>query len=312
MRYLVTGGTGFIGSNIVLELVRRGEEVRVLDNNSTGDPRNVDAVKGRIELIRGDIRDLLTVREAVKDVDFVLHQAALCSVPRSVDDPIASNEHNVSGTMNVLVAARDAGVKRVVYAASSSAYGDTPTLPKEEDMPAAPTSPYGVSKLVGEYYCKVFHAVYGLETVSLRYFNVFGPHQTPDSPYAAVIPLFMKAALLGKRPVVFGDGEQTRDFTFVTNNVNANILACTAKKAAGETINIATGETISLNRLLERIADLTGTRIEAEYKDERAGDIKHSLASIEKAKRLLGYEVEVGFDEGLERSYGWYKENLSG
>lgn len=299
MRYLVTGGAGFIGSNIVDRLVSDGAEVRVLDNFATGKKSNIEHNLGKIELIEGSITDLETVKRAVDGVDYVLHQAALPSVPRSVKDPIASNEANIDGTLNVLVASRDAGVKRVVYAASSSAYGDTPTLPKREDMPPNPLSPYALTKLAGEYYCRIFYKIYGLETVALRYFNVFGPRQDPTSQYAAVIPKFVESIMDGKSPMIFGDGQQTRDFTFVKNNVEANLLACTAPGVGGEIFNIACGQRYSLIDLVKGINENLGTSVEPVFDETRAGDVKHSLADIEKAKKMLGFKPLVGFEEGL-------------
>ena len=300
MKYLVTGGAGFIGSNIVDRLVRDGQEVRVIDDFSTGKIENIEHNLDKIELTTGSITDLELVKKAVEGVDYVLHQAALPSVPRSVANPIASNAVNIDGTLNILVAARDAGVKRVVYAASSSAYGDTPTLPKSEDMPPNPLSPYALTKLAGEQYCTIFYRLYGLETVSLRYFNVFGPRQDPTSQYAAVIPKFIEKILAGESPTIYGDGEQTRDFTFVTNNVEANLLACTAPNVGGEVINVACGERYSLLQLVELINETLGTKIEPIFEPGRPGDVKHSLADISKARELLGFKPLVDFEEGLK------------
>lgn len=306
-RYLVTGGAGFIGSHIVHRLVSDGCPVRVLDNFTTGKRENIADVMDRIELMEGSIADLDTVRTAMRGVDYVLHQAALPSVPRSVEDPIASNLANIDGTLNVLVAARDAGAKRVVYASSSSVYGDSPTMPKREDMPPNPLSPYALTKLAGEFYCRVFYTIYGLETVSLRYFNVFGPRQDPASQYAAVIPRFVTAMLAGEQPVIYGDGTQTRDFTFVGNNVEANLLACTAPGAAGKVFNIACGERYSLLDLVNMINRLLGTDIQPRFEPGRPGDVKHSLADISRAAETLGYSPSVGFEDGLREVVEWLK-----
>jgi nucleoside-diphosphate-sugar epimerase len=306
-RYLVTGGAGFIGANIVEELVKTGKEVRVIDNLSTGKFENIEPFLNEIQFIQGDLRYLNTVSEVMEGIDYVIHQAALPSVPRSVETPIESNDNNTNGTLNILYAAKHAGVKRVVYAASSSAYGESPTLPKVESMNPDPLSPYAVNKLIGEYYCSVFSHVYGLETVTLRYFNVFGPKQDPNSYYSAVIPKFIKALLQGKSPTIFGDGEQSRDFCYVENVVSANILACTAPEAIGQVINIACGERITLNELYRSLCQILGVSISATYDDPRPGDIKHSLADIEKAKKLLNYQVLVRVHEGLEKTAQWFK-----
>jgi nucleoside-diphosphate-sugar epimerase len=300
--YLVTGAAGFIGSNIVEGLIARGQTVRALDDFSTGRRANLAPFLDRVQLFEGSLNDAELAARAVQGVDFVLHQAALPSVPRSVADPLASHEANATGTLKLLIAARDAGVKRLVFASSSSIYGDSPELPKHEDMPALPRSPYAVNKLAGEEYCKVFTGVYGFPTVSLRYFNVFGPRQDPESQYAAVIPAFITAALQDTRPVVHGDGLQTRDFTYVQNVVAANLLACEAPDAPGEAINIACGERVSLLDLLEQIGRIAEREIEPEFTAERSGDVKHSLADITKAERLLGYRPVVSFAEGLERT----------
>ncbi len=307
-RYLVTGGAGFIGSNIVAELVQRGEEVRVLDNFSTGKRANLDAVKSRIDLIEGDLRDLDTVQRAAADIDFVLHQGAVPSVPRSIDDPLTSDTSNVIGTLNLLIAARDAEVKRVVYASSSSVYGDAPTLPKHEDMKTAPMSPYAVSKLSAEQYCQVFYQVYGLETVCLRYFNVFGPRQDPASQYSAVIPKFITRMLAGEAPIIHGDGLQSRDFTYVSNNVAANILATTAPNVAGEVFNIACGERYSLLDLVAALNEILDTNIAPEHDTARPGDVKHSLADISKAQAKLNYHTEIDFKAGLHLTVEWYRQ----
>ena len=304
--YLVTGGAGFIGSNIVHELVKRGERVRVIDNFSTGKRENIAGVLDRIELLEGDLRNPDDVRAAVSGIDYILHQAALPSVPRSIRDPIASNESNVSGTVNLLTAAKDASVKRLVFASSSSVYGDTPTLPKTEDMPPNPRSPYAASKAAGEYYCRVFFEVYGLETVILRYFNIFGPRQDPASPYSAVIPLFIAKMSKGEKPVILGDGTQSRDFTFVENAVRANLLAAAALDAPGKTFNIAGGRRHSLNDLVEKLNTILGTALDPSYTEARRGDVKHSLADISLAKRHLGYEPLVDFEEGIRKTVAWY------
>ena len=307
--YLVTGGAGFIGSALVQELLRRGERVRVVDNFATGLRRNIAEVLPHIEFVEVDITDLDRLRPALEGVDYVLHQAALRSVPRSVDNPRASNRANVEGTLNVLLAARDARVRRVVYASSSSTYGDTPTLPKEESMQANPVSPYAVSKLAGELYTRVFPQVYGLETVSLRYFNVFGPRQDPTSPYSAVLSIFISALLEEKRPTIFGDGEQTRDFTYVDNVVEGCLLACMAPQAAGKMMNVAVGQRNSLNYVVALLRKIIGTDIEPIYGPPRPGDVLHAQADITLARQLLGYEPKVFLEEGLQRTVAWYREN---
>jgi nucleoside-diphosphate-sugar epimerase len=304
--YLVTGGAGFIGSHIAEALVKRGERVRVLDNLSTGKRDNVQHLMRAIEFIEGDLLDQETTARAVEEVDFVLHQAAIPSVPRSIQDPKNTTENNLNSTLHLLLAARDAGVKRMIYASSSSVYGDSPTLPKREDFAPAPLSPYAVSKLAGEYYCQVFSQVYGLETVGLRYFNVFGPRQDPLSTYAAVIPKFIAAALAKKPLVVYGDGEQTRDFSFVGNVVQANLLACEAEDIAGEALNVGGGSQISLNQLINELQAIVNIDLKVEYTDPRPGDVKHSLASVEKAQKLMGYESAIPFDEGLRRTVEWF------
>ncbi len=301
--YLVTGGAGFIGSNIVEELLKRGEKVRVLDNFSTGKRDNIVPFLSQIELVEGDVRSYHIVREAVEGVEFILHQAALPSVPRSVKDPLTSNEVNVVGTLNILNAAKDARVRRIVYASSSSIYGDLETLPKTEEMLPKPLSPYAVSKLAGEKYCQVFTRLYGLETVCLRYFNVFGPKQDPTSQYSAVIPKFIRAIKSDQSPVVYGDGEQSRDFTFVDNVVEANLLACQQghEELSGEVFNVACGKRISINLLISTINSLLNKQVKAEYAAPRQGDVKHSLANIGKAQQFLGYKVLVDFKEGMKR-----------
>jgi nucleoside-diphosphate-sugar epimerase len=313
--YAVTGGAGFIGSHLVEELLRRRQTVRVIDNFSTGRRHNVEAATRAAgasappELIEGDLADLAVARAAVAGADYVLHQAAIPSVPRSVSDPIASNRANIDATLNVLVAARDAGVKRVVFAGSSSAYGDTPTLPKHEEMPSNPLSPYALQKVVGEDYMRLFSRLYGLETVSIRYFNVFGPRQDPGSPYSGVISLFIKWVLEGTPPTIHGDGEQTRDFTYVANVVDGVLRATEASGISGETINVATEGRISLNELLRTIQRIVGTNLAPTYGPPRAGDVRDSQASIQKARRLLGYAPIVPLDEGLRRTIAWFEDD---
>ncbi len=311
--YLVTGGAGFIGSNIVEGLAAKGETVRVLDNFSTGHRRNLAHLEGKFELHEGTLTSFEDCQKAVDGVDYVIHQGALPSVPKSVALPRESNDANVTGTLNLLVAAKDAGVKRVVYAASSSAYGDTPTLPKIETMPATPLSPYAVQKYTNEMYMRVFTDVYGLSTVSLRYFNIFGPRQDPTSQYSAVIPKFIMSILAGEAPTIFGDGEQSRDFTYIDNVVQANISACTAPDAcSGKVVNIACGERIDLNGLVDVINEVLGTAIKANYAETRVGDVKHSLADIAAAQELIGYDPKVKFAEGLRRTIEWYTANREG
>lgn len=307
--YLVTGGAGFIGSHIVEELIRRGERVRVLDNFSTGRRGNLAPVLEHVDLVEGDLCDLATVRRAVEGVDYVLHQAALASVQRSVDDPLAAHTANATGTLHLLMAARDAGVKRVVYASSSSVYGDSPVLPKQEDHLPRPKSPYAVSKLAGEYYCQTFTGLYELETVSLRYFNVFGPRQDPTSQYAAVIPLFITAMLRGAAPTVYGDGGQSRDFTYVANVVHANLLAATAPGVAGRVFNVACGQRYTLLDLIAALNGTLGARIAPVHSAPRPGDVRHSLADVTAAQEVLGYRTEVDFHEGLRRTVAWYRES---
>ena len=304
--YLVTGGAGFIGSHLTEELVRRGHRVRVADSLITGKRSNLDHISG-VEFLEGDLAELTFARESMKGCDFVLHQAAIPSVPRSVQDPITSNPANVDATLNVLVAARDAGVKRLVFAASSSAYGDTQTLPKHEDMATNPLSPYALQKVVGEQYLQMFTRFYGLETVSIRYFNVFGPRQDPSSPYSGVISVFATALLESRPPRIYGDGEQTRDFTYVANVVDGVLRACEAPKASGEIINVATGGRISLNKLFYAMRDVVGGNLEPTYAEPRKGDVRDSQADITRAKALLGYEPTVSFEEGISRTIEWYR-----
>ncbi len=320
--FLVTGGAGFIGSNICEYLLKEGKRVRVLDNFVNSSRKNlaflekIPAPRGRLELIEGDIRDFETCIAACKGVDFVLHQAALASVPGSVEDPATYHEVNATGTLNMLQAAKEAGVKRFVYAGSSSAYGDEgedEPRPKTEDLPPRPLSPYAVSKLAGEYYCQVFPALYGLETVVLRYFNVFGPRQDPKSQYAAVIPKFITALLQGERPTIYGDGWQTRDFIFVEDVVRANLLACLAgKEAVGQIINVAGGRAVSINELYQVIADLLGSELKPHYVPPRPGDVRHSLADISRAQRLLGLQNLTPLEEGLRKTISWYRSFSSG
>ena len=309
--FLVTGGAGFIGSNTVHELVRRGHTVRVIDNLKTGHKENLLECWDSIEFIEGDITNLATVKKACQGVDYVIHLAAIPSVPRSVDDPIGTNHANIVGTLTLLVGARDAGVKRVVYSGSSSAYGDQDVPVKVETLTPKPLSPYAVAKLSCEHYAKVFNDLYGLQTVTLRYFNVFGPRQDPHSQYAAVIPLFITKMLAGESPTIHGDGEQSRDFTFVLNNVDANILACAAPKAPGHIINLACGTSITVNQLVQMINDHLGTDIKPEYTASRAGDVKHSLADVRKAKELLGFEPKISVKDGVGRTIEWLKQRTA-
>src|SRR5687768_13408237 len=304
--YLVTGGAGFIGSHLAEELVRRGHRVRVADSLITGRRTNLDHVEG-VEFLEGDLADFSFAQRAVDQCEYVLHEAAIPSVPRSVKDPITSNRANVDGTLKVLVAARDAGVKRVVFAGSSSAYGDTPTLPKHEEMPNCPLSPYALQKVVAEQYLQLFTRLYGLETVSIRYFNVFGPRQDPSSPYSGVISVFATALLEGRPPTIYGDGEQTRDFTYVANVVDGVLRACEAPGASGEVINVATGGRISLNTLFAGMRKLIGADAEPKYAESRAGDVRDSQADIGKARNLLGYQPIVSFEDGLKKTVDWYR-----
>jgi UDP-glucose 4-epimerase len=308
--YLVTGGAGFIGGHIVERLVRDGHGVRVLDDFSAGKEENLAPLMDKIELVRGDIRNREIVEEAMKDIEIVFHEAALGSVPRSVADPQTTHDVNITGTLNILLAARDAGVRRVVYASSSSVYGETPELPKHEKMPPQPLSPYALSKLAGEHYISVFKQVYGFEAVALRYFNIFGPRQDPNSHYAAVMPKFATALLNGERPVIYGDGLQSRDFTYVENVVEANLLASEAEGAAGRAFNVACGGRYTLLELLAKMKEFLGSDIEPVHEPARAGDVRDSQASIEAAQQGFGYHVKVGFEEGLQRTVEWYRSSV--
>jgi len=309
-KVLVTGGAGFIGSNLTEELLRRGHFVRVLDDFSTGKRENLifDEKYPSLKVIEGDIRDLDTCQKAVEGMEYVFHQGALPSVQRSVEDPETSNAVNVGGTLNILLAARGKGVKRVIYASSSSVYGDTPTLPKHEEMPTNPLSPYALQKYVGEHYCRLFYQLYGLETISLRYFNIFGPKQDPNSLYSAVIPKFIDALVQDRPPVIFGDGEQSRDFTYIENVVQANLLGMSAEHLHGEAINIACGKRISLNQLLNVLKEILGSKIFPLYQEPRKGDVKHSLADIRKGKEIVGYEPTVGVEIGLKKTAEFFSK----
>ena len=307
MKYLITGGAGFIGSNIAGELLQRGQQVRVLDNFATGRRENLREFTDKIELIEGDLRSYHIVREAVDGVEVILHQGALPSVPRSINDPITTNQVNVEGTLNILDAARDAKVKRVVFASSSSIYGDSEKLPKQEEMIPNPLSPYAVSKLAGEKYCQVFARIYNLHTTALRYFNVFGPKQDPTSQYSAVIPRFIQAILQDRSPVIYGDGKQSRDFTFVSNVIEANILASQVDSPPGMVFNCACHERIDLNQLVETINKILGKKIKPEYVAARPGDVKHSFADIDRISKHLQYKPLVYFEEGLRRTVEWYQ-----
>ena len=304
--YVVTGGAGFIGSSIVLHLCQQGEKVRVVDDFSAGKRENLAEAEGRFELFEGDICDPLLVEGAFEGADFILHQAAVASVQRSVEDPAAADRVNAEGTLNVMLAAKKCSAKRVVYASSSAIYGGLAEQPKREDMPPDPRSPYAASKLGGEYYCRVFHRVYGLETVVLRYFNVFGPRQEAGGSYPAVIPAFVQAAMQGRSPTVFGDGEQSRDYVYVEDVVRANVLAAAADGAAGETFNVGTGTRFSLNELARLLSRIFGRRLQTQHEPERQGDVRHSQADIGKVRRLLGYEPVVCFEEGLRRTVQWH------
>ncbi len=311
MKVLVTGGAGFIGAHLVDRLLLDGHDVRVFDNFSTGSRENLLAVADDVELVEGDVRSYERAHHAVRNCDLVFHQAALPSVPRSVQDPLTSHEVNVVGSLNVLLASRDVGVQRVVLASSSSIYGQGPTLPKHEGMPPAPMSPYATAKLAAEGYGRTFVEVYGLETVALRYFNVFGPRQDPRSDYAAVIPNFIAAFLDGRSPIIHGDGEQSRDFTYIENVVEANVLAATAEKVGGSVFNIATGRRSSLNDLVSMLREITGRDVAAEYGPPRSGDVRHSLADLSRADRELGYRPTVDFREGLSRTVAHYAEEAA-
>jgi len=304
---LVTGGAGFIGSHLVAALAQRGARVRIIDDLSTGRRENLEGIKGDIDFIQASLVDMAATRRILEDVEIVFHEAAIPSVPRSVDNPLETHDASVNATFSLLLAARDRKVRRVIYAASSSAYGDQPELPKYEDMRPEPLSPYAVAKLVGEYYCRVFTRVYGLETVCLRYFNVFGPRQDPTSQYSGVISRFVTALIEGQRPVIYGDGEQSRDFTYVSNVVDANMRAAESARAVGQVINVGNGVRVTLNNLFSRLKSLTGQyNIEAEYQDARQGDVRHSLADISRARDLLGYEPHVDLEEGLRLTIDWW------
>ena len=310
--YLVTGAAGFIGSSLCRALLQKGEKVRGFDNFSTGKPENLTAFREQVDFRQADLLDPAALKDACSGVDYILHQAAIPSVPKSVLDPVTSHRANIEGTLNLLMAAKEAKVKRVVYAASSSAYGETPTLPKREDMAPSPISPYAVQKLCGEQYMTSFYRVYGLETVSLRYFNVFGPYQDPTSMYSGVLAKFCTAMLKGETPSIFGDGEQSRDFTFIDNTVSGNLLAATApaEKVAGRMFNMATGQRYTLNQTVEILRGITGYKGKVNHAEERKGDIKHSLADISAAQSAMGYKPLVGFEEGLRRTVEWYKTQL--
>ena len=308
-RYLITGGAGFIGSNLAHTLVAQGESVRILDDFSSGRPKNLDGIQDRVEIVRGDLRDPVAVARAVEGIEIVFHQAALNSNPRSIKEPGPTNAVNVGGTVLLLEAARQAGVRRLVYASSSSVYGElSPVLPKTEELPLLPKAPYGVSKLAAELYCRVFAQVYGIETVSLRYFNVFGPRQHPDSEYAAVIPRFLRRMLAGQRPVIYGDGEQSRDFTPVANVVAANLCAAAATQGIGDAFNVACGQPSTLNQLVAWLNEELGTSLPPVYEPIRQGDIRHSYASIRQAESMLGYRPLVAVREGLREAVAWFKE----
>ena len=307
---LVTGGAGFIGSHIAAGLVEQGATVRIIDDLSTGYRHNLDEIASKVDFVEASLRDDEALRRALSDVELVFHEAAIPSVPRSVERPVETHEATANATFALLLAARDQKVRRVVYAASSSAYGDQPELPKREDMRPAPLSPYAAAKLMGEYYCQVFTHVYGLETVSLRYFNVFGPRQDPGSQYSGVISRFMDSLVSGQQPVIYGDGEQSRDFTFISNVVDANLRAAESERAVGKVINIANGESVTLNQLLETMKEVTGKRdVHPRYEPPRRGDVRDSLADLTLAKDLLGYQPKVGLEDGLRRTFAWWKRN---
>jgi len=309
---LVTGGAGFIGSHLTEALLRKGHRVCVLDDFSTGKKENLifDKEYLSLEMIEGDIRDLAICRKAMKGIEYVFHQAALPSVQRSVEDPLGSNAVNEGGTLNILFTAREEKVKRVIYAASSSVYGDTPTLPKHEEMPPHPLSPYALQKYIGEQYCRLFYELYGVETVSLRYFNIFGPRQDPNSVYSAVIPKFIDAFLHGASPIIFGDGEQSRDFTYIENVVQANLLAMSAGHLHGEAINIACGERTSLNQLVNTLRKILGSKVSPIYEEPRKGDVRHSLADIRKGKEILNFEPKVGLELGLKKTVEFFQKSV--
>lgn len=311
MKYLVTGGAGFIGSNIIKKLLDCGESVRVVDNFSTGRRENIEEFfnNSNFEFIEGDLTNLDIAKNSVNGIDFVLHEAAVPSVLRSIEDPLKSNNANITATLNLLIAARDEKVKKFVYASSSSIYGDNPELPKREDFPIRPISPYALTKYAGERYCQIFWQIYKLPTISLRYFNVFGPKQDPNSQYAAVIPKFIIAFLKGEKPIIYGDGDQSRDFTFVENVVEANLLAVNAKEGGGEVFNIACGGEINLNQLISYLKELINKDIEPDYQEQRQGDILHSKADISKAQNILGYSPKVVFKEGLVKTIEWFRQN---
>jgi UDP-glucose 4-epimerase len=307
---LVTGGAGFIGSHIAAALIENGARVRIIDNLSTGYEKNIEAIGSNVDFVKADVGDEQALKTVLSDVELIFHEAAIPSVPRSVDYPTETHQASVDATFKLLLAARDHNVRRVVYAASSSAYGDQPDLPKQEDMRPAPLSPYAVAKLVGEYYCQVFTRVYGLETVSLRYFNVFGPRQDPTSQYSGVISRFMSALMTGEQPVIYGDGEQSRDFTYISNVIDANLRAAESTSAIGEVINIANGHRTTLNELLEAIKHVTGkSDVTARYEPPRAGDVRDSLADLTQARTLLGYEPRVSLEEGLKLTFDWWQNN---
>ena len=309
--YLVTGGAGFIGSNLVDELLRRGHRVRVLDNLSTGRPENLAAVRERIDFFNADICDLETIRPCFAGVDYVIHLAALPSVPRSVADPLSANRVNIEGTLNVLLAAREAGVKRVVFAASSAAYGDNPILPRVESHEPRPMSPYALTKVAGEYYCQIFTRLYGVEAVALRYFNIFGPRQDPHSQYTGVLSKFITAYIKGTTPTIFGDGEQSRDFTYIDNVVDATLRACIAPDAPGKVINVGVGGRFTLNQTIALLDQIFGKQVTPRYDPPRSGDVLHSQADISLARQLLGYEPKVPYEQGLRKTVEWYRAELA-
>lgn len=306
--YLITGGAGFIGSHIAERLVKEGKKVRIFDNFSTGKLENLENCIGKLEIIEGDLRDINQVKSALKGVDYILHQGALPSVPLSIEKPVDSNSCNITGTLNLLVCAKEANIKRCVVASSSSVYGESKILPKVETMPPSPLSPYALQKFVTEKYALLFYDLYGLETVALRYFNVFGPRQNPKSQYAAVIPKFISMILNGERPIIYGDGLQTRDFTYIENVVEANLLALYSEKGVGYALNIASGKQTSLNELVEKLSIIAGYKIEPIYEKERKGDIKHSYADISNAKKLINYSPKVDLEQGLKITYEWFKQ----